>query len=93
MINERIKKNGMDLHILLIRKITLFRFVDQTFVKIQIEKKTTLSTEYDIIYYRYITGILLIEILYIFILHRLSLKGSNFIFLIISIEFIFCFSF
>lgn len=30
----------MDLHILLIRKITLFRFVDQTFVKIQIEKKT-----------------------------------------------------
>lgn len=91
MINERIKKNGMDLHILLIRKITLFRFVDQTFVKIQIEKKNTLSTEYDIIYY--ITGILLIEIFYLFILHRLSLKGSNFIFLIISIEFIFCFSF
>lgn len=81
----------MDLHILLIRKITLFRFVDQTFVKIQIEKKNTLSTEYDIIYY--ITGILLIEIFYLFILHRLSLKGSNFIFLIISIEFIFCFSF
>lgn len=91
MINERIKKNGMDLHILLIRKITLFRFVDQTFVKIQIEKKNTLSTEYDIIYY--ITGILLIEIFYLFILHRLSLKGSNFTFLIISIEFIFCFSF
>lgn len=91
MINERIKKNGMDLHILLIRKITLFRFVDQTFVKIQIEKKNTLSTEYDIIYY--ITGILLIEIFYLFILHRLSLKGSNYIFLIISIEFIFCFSF
>lgn len=78
MINERIKKNGMDLHILLIRKITLFRFVDQTFVKIQIEKKNTLSTEYDIIYY--ITGILLIEIFYLFILHRLSLKGSNFFF-------------
>lgn len=81
----------MDLHILLIRKITLFRFVDQTFVKIQIEIKKHLSTEYDIIYY--ITGILLIEIFYLFILHRLSLKGSNFIFLIISIEFIFCFSF
>lgn len=45
MINERIKKNGMDLHILLIRKITLFRFVDQTFVKIQIEKKKPHSAQ------------------------------------------------
>lgn len=52
-------------------KITLLRFVDQFFVEINIEKNP-LGTEYDMYHW-----ILLIEILYLFILHCLSLKDRQ----------------
>lgn len=52
-------------------KITLLRFVDQFFVEINIEKNP-LGTEYDMY-----NWILLIEIVYLFILHCLSLKDRQ----------------
>lgn len=53
------------------KKITLLRFVDQFFVEINIEKNP-LGTEYDMYHW-----ILLIEIVYLFILHCLSLKDRQ----------------